>query len=86
MKFWVFVISVAVGVTALWFFMAPSAETPANTVLVPTEVVATPAASVDNTNAIAKGRVIRLTTADIKARLKDFGTTESQIEIGRAHV
>ena len=79
MKFWVFVISVAVGVTALWFFMAPSAETPANTVLVPTEVVATPAASVDNTNAIAKGRVIRLTTADIKARLKDFGTTESQI-------
>ena len=80
MKFWVFVISVVIGVAALWYFMAPGAEQLPTTELPPvTDMTPTTAASVDNTTGIAKGRVIRLTTADIKARLQDFGTAESQI-------
>ncbi len=79
MKFWVFVITVAIGAAILWYFMAPSAEQSARMVLSPTDVPPTAAASVDNTTGVAKGRIIRLTTADIKARMQDFGSAESQI-------
>lgn len=79
MKFLVIIVTVIIVATGIWYLQQPSL-TPVSADLTP-GIVATPttAPSVDNTRGNTKGRVIRLTTADIKERLKDFGTAEAKI-------
>lgn len=82
MKFWIVVITVIVVATAVWYIGQPTTTSSISVTATATsvaEATATTAPSVDNTRGTNKGRVIRLTTADIKARLKDFGTNEAKI-------
>lgn len=77
MKFWVAVIAAIIIAAGLWYINTPTTST---TGALPDENAApTVAPSVDNTQGTPKGRVVRLTTADIKERLKDFGTEQAQI-------
>jgi len=77
MKFWTVVIAAIIIATGVWYFSAPTTDT--TSIPVDATVVPTVASSVDNTQGTPKGRVIRLTTADIKERLNDFGTEQAQI-------
>lgn len=78
MKFWIVVITAVVLATGVWYMTTARPEDTSDAPI-STDIVPTVAPSVDNTRGTPKGRVIRLTTADIKERLKDFGTAEAKI-------
>lgn len=78
MKFWTVVIAAIIIATGVWYFSTPTTDSITSTAE-SDSIAPTVAPSVDNTQGTSKGRVIRLTTADIKERLKDFGTEQAQI-------